>query len=262
MEKIKAIILAAGRGTRLKKYANGLPKGMLEFEGKTLLERQIEILRRCDIYDISIVTGYAAEKIKFEGVRLFHNSRFAHTNMVESLMAARKVLEENVVVFYADILVEAGVLQTLIRSPGDIIVTVDTDWKSYWTARYGNISTDTESLVLDGQGSIVSLGVPDIPPEQMQARYVGLLRFSPQGMRVFKEIYDRVKASFHGKPWRHATAFDLAFMTDMIQELIDQGYRVSACPVHGGWLEFDTDADLEVYHEWTKTGALRNFIRL
>ena len=48
-EKMKAIILAAGQGTRLKKYTENLPQGMLMFEGKTVIERQIEMYRKCGI---------------------------------------------------------------------------------------------------------------------------------------------------------------------------------------------------------------------
>ena len=52
---MKAIILAAGQGTRLKKYTQDLPKGMLEFQGKTMIQRQIELYRRCGIADIIVV---------------------------------------------------------------------------------------------------------------------------------------------------------------------------------------------------------------
>ena len=66
---MKAIILAAGQGTRLKKYTENLPKGMLSFGGKTLIERQIEIYRSCGIDKIIIVKGYAADKIQYPDVK-------------------------------------------------------------------------------------------------------------------------------------------------------------------------------------------------
>ena len=61
---MQAIILAAGQGTRLKKYTENLPKGMLEFGGKTIIERQIELYRRCGVEKIIVVTGFAADKIQ------------------------------------------------------------------------------------------------------------------------------------------------------------------------------------------------------
>ena len=64
---MKAIILAAGQGTRLKKYTQDLPKGMLKFMGKTIIERQIELYRKCGVEDITVVRGFAGEKIAYVG---------------------------------------------------------------------------------------------------------------------------------------------------------------------------------------------------
>ena len=97
-EKMKAIILAAGQGTRLKKYTENLPKGMLMFEGKTVIERQIEMYRKCGIEDIIIATGFAAEKINYSGVKYYKNEDFANTNMVESLLAAKCEFDDDIIV--------------------------------------------------------------------------------------------------------------------------------------------------------------------
>ena len=77
---MKAIILAAGMGTRLKKYTENLPKGMLCFEGKTIIERQIELYRKCGISDIIIIKGYAADKICYDGVKYYTNELYDTTN--------------------------------------------------------------------------------------------------------------------------------------------------------------------------------------
>ena len=83
---MKAVILAAGKGQRLQKYASGIPKGMLNFAGKALIEWQVEHLRDCGISDISVVTGYAGDKIKIEGIKYYKNLLYDTTNMVASLM--------------------------------------------------------------------------------------------------------------------------------------------------------------------------------
>ena len=72
---MKAVILAAGQGTRLKKYTENLPKGMLSFKGKTIIQRQIEMYRKCGINNIIIVRGFAADKIAYEGVRYYTNEK-------------------------------------------------------------------------------------------------------------------------------------------------------------------------------------------
>ena len=65
---MKAIILAAGQGTRLNHYTDNLPKGMLSFAGETLIERQIRLFNSIGIKDIIIVTGYMSEKINYDNV--------------------------------------------------------------------------------------------------------------------------------------------------------------------------------------------------
>ena len=95
---MKAIILAAGQGTRLKKYTENLPKGMLEFAGRTLIERQIETYRKCGITDIIIVRGFAAEKITYQNVKYYENTDYADTNMVVSLMTARQEFNDDIIV--------------------------------------------------------------------------------------------------------------------------------------------------------------------
>ena len=101
---MKAIILAAGQGTRLKKYTENLPKGMLQFAGKTIIERQIETYRKCGIDKIIIVRGFASDKITYDGITYYDNQEYANTNMVESLMTAKVEFDDDIIVSYSDIL--------------------------------------------------------------------------------------------------------------------------------------------------------------
>ena len=167
---MKAIILAAGQGTRLKKYTENLPKGMLNFQGKTIIERQIEIYKRCGITDISIVRGFAADKIAYEGVKYYTNEAFETTNMVESLLAAKEEFNDDVIVSYSDILFEDRLLKGMMESSADFAVAVDDEWKPYWEARYGKIDFDTESLSINADGNITELGLESPKIEDISAR--------------------------------------------------------------------------------------------
>ena len=71
---VKSIIIAAGLGSRLKGYTEALPKCMLMFGNKTLLERQLEVYRGCGIKDISVVRGFKKEKINYEGLNYYDQS--------------------------------------------------------------------------------------------------------------------------------------------------------------------------------------------
>lgn len=259
---MKAIILAAGMGTRLGQYGKDIPKGMIEIEGKSLIQRQIEIYRFCGINDISIVTGYQSERIDFAGIKKYYNAKYSETNMVESLMCARQELSKDVIISYADIIFEKDVLGKISEAPEDICVAVDMDWKKYWLARYGSFAVDCESMVLGDQGSIIELGTADPALDKMHARYVGLLKFSKLGADILKRVYDNAKANFSGKPWRNSKLFQKGYMTDLIQEIIDSGYSVKSVKINGGWLELDTAEDYERMLTWIKNGDIRRFCRI
>lgn len=201
---MKAIILAAGQGTRLKKYTENLPKGMLSFAGKTIIERQIELYRSHGVEKIIVVTGYAAEKIRYPGVTYYHNGDYAVTNMVESLLAARAEFDDDVIVSYSDILFSGEMLEGMMGSGDDFAVAVDTDWERYWLKRYGRTDFDTESLVIGDGDCIRSLGLEDPDPGQIDARYVGLLKFSAEGLGKILRLWERDYPLYQDRGWKQS----------------------------------------------------------
>lgn len=260
---MKAIILAAGQGTRLKKYTRDLPKGMLEFMGKTIIQRQIELYRKCGIEDIVIVRGFAGEKIAYDGVKYYTNKDYANTNMVESLLAARAEFTDDVIVSYSDILFHEDMLRAMMEAPGDFLVAVDEDWQEYWRARYGKVDFDTESLSIGKDGCITSLGLENSPLETIDARYVGLLKFSRRGLGVIEEVMERAHALGENVPWQQSgKPVRKAYMTDLLQALIEEKEPVKAVAFHHGWIEFDTNEDYETACRWAENGTLGRFVTL
>ena len=73
---MKAIFIAAGRGSRLGSLTEDLPKPLVDINGKSIIERQIELLRKKNIDDIIIVTGYKKEKFEFKNVKYIFNPNF------------------------------------------------------------------------------------------------------------------------------------------------------------------------------------------
>ena len=129
--KIKAVIVAAGLGSRLKGYTEDSPKCMLKFGDKTLLERQLGVFRECGINDISVVRGYKKEKINYEGLRYFENTEYKKNNILNSLFFAEEALNGNVIISYSDILFEDVVVKRLLESDADISIVVEIDWRNY-----------------------------------------------------------------------------------------------------------------------------------
>lgn len=260
---MKAIILAAGQGTRLKKYTQDLPKGMLMFQGKTIIQRQIELYRKCGIEDIIVVRGFAGEKIPYTGVKYYTNEDYANTNMVESLLAAREEFTEDVILSYSDILFDENMLRVMMESSGDFLVAVDREWKKYWQARYGRADFDTESLSVDDSGRITSLGLENPPLETIDARYVGLLKFSLRGLRRIEQVMEKAYTLKEDQPWQQSgKPVRKAYMTDLLQALIEENEQIKAVSFRNGWIEFDTNEDYETANGWAEDGTLGRFVAL
>lgn len=260
---MKAIILAAGQGTRLKKYTGGLPKGMLMVDGKTIIQRQIDLYRSCGIEDIVIVRGYAADRIQYENVTYYDNKEYESTNMVVSFLCAREAFDDEVILSYSDVLFSEQMLKTMIEVKDDFACAVDVQWQKYWKKRYGKIDFDTESLEINETGDITSLGLSDPPLEQIDARYIGLLKFSVNGLQEILSIWNRDYDTYIDRPWQQSgKCIRQAYMTDLLHGLIGEGKKIKAIPFENGWIEFDTNEDYENVCDWIQDGSIREIIVL
>lgn len=260
---MKAIILAAGQGTRLKKYTENLPKGMLEFMGKTLIERQILAYREVGINDIIIVKGFAQEKITYKDVKYYINEDYSSTNMVYSLLKANKEFDDDIVISYSDIIFEKNMLNRLINNKREFSFMVDDNWKKYWKLRYGRIDFDTESLTINSKNEVINIGLENPPLGDIDSRYVGLLKFRSGALKIISNIYHQDFDEYKDKPWKQSGKNILnAYMTDLIQALIENGHNVYAERYNHGWLEFDTNEDYEKAIQWSKEDRLKEFIEL
>lgn len=247
---VRAVILAAGQGTRLRPLTDDRPKCMVELDGIPLLHRQLAALHRVGITDVTIVTGYLRESVVAPGARLVTNPAYARTNMVASLFCAEDVLTSgaDVLISYGDIVCEPWVLAAARSVPGALAVVVDLGWRAYWQERFDDPLTDAETLRFGRGGTIIELGGRPCSLEEIQGQYIGLIRVSADAACGVAEAYGRVREQ---DPERAAAMY----MTEFLQMLIDQGQRVMAVPVTHGWLEIDSPTDLTAYED----GRLRRF---
>ena len=154
------VILAAGKGERLKPLTNETPKCLVKLFGKSLLDWQIETFRKLGISDITIITGYKNESINYSNTKKIVNTRFDSTNMVETLFCAKDELKNETIVSYGDIIFEERIVQKLIDSQSDMSVIVDEKWHDVWKLRFENPLNDAESMRINESGNITNLGHP------------------------------------------------------------------------------------------------------
>lgn len=257
---MRAIILAAGEGTRLRPHTLTVPKCMVELAGVSLLERQLAVLKACGVDDIIICTGYRAEVVRRLGLPTRHNIRFDRTNMVGTLMCAADLLDggDDVLITYADIVFEPRVIQALLAAEGDFATTVDRQWLKLWSLRQEDPLEDAETLKLDPSGDIVEVGKKPKSLAEIEAQYMGLILarapMAPKLASFWRSL--EPAGPFDGRD------LDNMFMTSFLQALIDTGHPLRAVPVAGGWIEVDTTTDLDRYAAMAADGSLDDFCRL
>lgn len=161
--KIKrAIILAAGRGSRLEELTKNNPKCLLFVKNQPVIERIIEVLKAKKIDDIIVVTGYKYEKLQYlknkYNVKIVNNVCWENSNSIVSMYFARRYLNKNLLVIDSDIYVnKSSIIQTDIKKSGYTVVDVyrPTEWQFHFD------ENDNVSLV-DFNADEKSLPILDI----------------------------------------------------------------------------------------------------
>ncbi len=260
---MKVIILAAGQGTRLRPMTDDRPKCMVEVNGKSMVERQLETMHSCGIQDkdIIIVAGYCsdvlAEKLKDTQIHLIINEAYETTNMVYSLMCAKDLMEseDDVVVSYGDIIYNTAVFRKILEAQDDMSVIVDDGWHEYWSQRCENPLDDAETLMYDYDSFLMEIGQKTADINKVQSQYIGLMRFKNEGLKAMLSLCaEAEQRSIQGIPlWRTDRNYKKMYMTDLLQGLIDEGYRLRAVHIQRGWFEIDDTDDLRLAEEKLKT---------
>lgn len=243
---MKAIILAAGRGSRMKDLTEECPKCLVKLQGRPLLEWQLAAIRKAGIDDIAIVTGYKREQLAGFGLTEFHNPRWQDTQMLASLACAAEWLQQApCIVSYSDIFYDYTGIELLMQSTAELAVTYDPNWLSQWTERFGDPLSDAETFRLNPDGTLAEIGNKPKSVEEIQGQYMGLLRFTPPAWQLVRDIVEKLPP-----PER-----DRLHMTGLMQKVIEQGQMpIAAIPYLHPWGEVDTAEDL-VVHENSLSGA-------
>lgn len=235
----QAILLAAGRGSRMLDLTHEKPKCMIELAGKTLLDWQIEALQRAEIQEIFLVTGYLSNLLTKTKYRCFHNRGWRKSNMVESLHCARSVLsQKETIVSYGDIVYNSRIITQLLQSSSDIAIPYDLLWRNLWQERFSDPLSEAETFRIKN-GKIREIGKKPSNMEEIEGQYMGLFKLTTKGWKTFSE-----QLAFLGAQKRKKMD-----MTTLLQSLIDAEVPLEGVPISGKWCEVDHPADLEFYEQ-------------
>lgn len=238
---MKAIILAAGLGSRLQPLTENQPKCLVPLRDKPILEYQLAVFNSCGIDDISIVSGYKQEALAKYKLTEYINSEYSDTNMLYSLFCAEAAFDDDLIISYGDIVYEKRILEKLIESQDQFSVVVDLGWLDLWKLRMDDPLSDAETMILNNQEHIVSLGKKTTDLSEIQGQYTGLFKISKDSLTAIKNYYHQLDAA--------KLNTRKMYMTDFIQLVIDNLFPIKAVLVNHGWLEIDTFKDWQLYED-------------
>lgn len=239
----KAIIIAAGMGKRLSPLTNDIPKCLVKIGDKTIMERQLETLKLCGITDTAVIRGYQGNKINFAGIKYYENTNYQNNNILNSLFCAEPEMNGDFITSYSDILYDKSVVEKLLENKKDIAVVVDTDWQEYYQGRTQHPLEEAEKVIIRDD-KVLKIG-KHLTVQESDGEFIGMVKFSEKGTAIFKKEFQRVKNQYWGKPFQKAATFEKAYLTDMLQELIDRGVEIYPVLIQKEWWEIDTEQDLE-----------------
>ncbi|WP_028454391.1 phosphocholine cytidylyltransferase family protein [Chitinilyticum litopenaei] len=242
----RAIILAAGRGSRMRELTEAQPKCFNILHGRRLLDWQLAALRGAGVQDVAIVRGYLAESFA-EPVHYFENPRWSESNMVRTLLAADAWLSsDDCIVSYSDIVYTATTVRALAGDASPLAISYDPAWLQLWSRRFADPLADAESFRRTADGALLTIGERCASVDEIEGQYMGLLKFTPQGWAA-------VKALLAGLSDADVDRLD---MTSLLRRLLAAGIRIGTVAVIGPWGEVDEPGDLALYHTLIPASAL------
>jgi choline kinase len=226
---VRALILAAGQGTRLHGRFGAIPKCLLRLGGLTLLERQIASVRLAGISEITVVAGYQAAlvtEVCRGRAEVVENHRFAETNSLYSLWLARGLLREGFVVLNGDVVFHTQLLHDLLWARHDDALLVA--FRDAAAAPFG----DEEMKVKVRGGRVIDIA-KNLPLAETDGENVGIARFSAAGAGLLVELMDRLVADGCLREWA-PRAFKAFAASRPLQAVGTRGFP---------WIEIDFPDD-------------------
>ena len=156
---MKAIILAAGMGTRLRPLTNDTPKSLVKVAGEPMIERQIRFLKEKGIHEIVVVTGYLHEKFEYLkerfGVKLIHNDKYDVYNNVYTMYLVRDYLSDAFVT-EADVYMTNNFIRTDDLIHSTYFAGLKHDFKQEWILKFDENNVIYDIIIEDGTDYIIA----------------------------------------------------------------------------------------------------------
>ena len=242
---MRAIIIGAGRGSRLMPTTADTPKCFAEVRAKRILDWAVDAFRENGIDEIAFIGGYRIEQVRQDYPKFIfrHNVDWQNNNILASLFYAEDLMDEPFICCYSDILFSPDIIHGLMQNDDDIALSVDTQWLKRYADRTDHPPDDAEKVTV--RNGVVTRVDRAIPESDAHGEYTGVARFSVEGARRLREHFQHCAERYADQPFREAKSFPKAYLIHLFQDLIETGQRMVHVDSPGGYIEIDTQQDFE-----------------
>lgn len=239
---MKAVILAAGLGSRLRPITNEVPKCMVPVNGIRIIDKQISNLVKNGVKDIYVVDGYKAEvlgshlKEAYPFVHIVSNPRYAETNNMYSLYLTKEYVDgEQFLLMNADVYYDTNIVTGLLEGENQSKIACD---KSQYLE-------ESMKITLDGSGKINHIS-KKISEADHYAVSIDVYRVSSEDSKaLFKEVTDTIEVKKEENSWTEVALDNIFDHTSFYPYIIK-----------GRWFEIDNHDDLHKAEELFKGDTL------
>lgn len=232
---VHAIILAAAQGDKFGELTKDIPKAMLKIDGKPILYHQIDQIMQLGINDISVVRGFAKERIALNKIRTIDNNEFNNTTELFSLYLARNEIKDTTIIIYGDLMFKSYILNELINDSGDITIIVDVDFSTE-DGYHEYVKTEipySKKVFFDDV--LLEKIDSNITPTEINGEFIGIFKVNARGREILRKKLDELYYRQDFKKLR---------MKDLFSEIIKE-FPISVKFIRGNWLDINTIMDLQ-----------------
>ncbi|MEE2970823.1 MAG: phosphoenolpyruvate mutase [Pseudomonadota bacterium] len=247
-DNIRAVVLAASRGSALGPLTEDQPKCMVDIRGQPLLRRLVSTLRESGVRDVNVVRGYRKEAVDLPNITTLDNDDYETTGEAASLACALDKIEGDCVIAYGDILFRRYILDNLLQAEGDIVVGVDAMWRE----RAGQTAERVRDLVQasatfspsyhDDEPVLLRRVADDISDDDVCGEWIGLARLSARGSELLRAEIEAM---------REDGSLNSASLPDLFSRLALKETPPRVVYVTGHWLDVNDAFDLAKAGDFT-----------
>ena len=235
---MKSIIIAAGSGKRIPEFSKLIPKSLIKINRKSILKRQIDLMTKSKINQISIVKGFKSNKIKFKKIKYFYNKDYKKNEQLESLLSAKEWFNDDLLITFSDIIYEASVIQNVIKSKHDFTIAIQKNWKKKYKKRFDHPTNQADKVLIKND-RIIDIG-KNLAEDKANGEFLGIIKIRKKICNILINHYKTLKKTKQTRKLQ---------IHHFFRYLIKKNINIKPTYVNGKYMEIDTFNDFKIAKE-------------